>query len=251
MRNILTRANLRVLRRFASSRVLLAFDFDGTLAPIVAEPDRAAMRPATRQLLARAASRYPCVVITGRARADALRRLGGVGVTEVIGNHGIEAWQAPARGLLAVQRWRPALLRHLAAVPGIVIEDKTFSVTVHYRRARDKKRARAAILRAASSLTGARMVPGKLVMNLLPSGSPDKGTALRKARTHCGCDAAVFVGDDTTDEDVFALLPADWLLTIRVGRRRGSLASFYIRDQRAIDDLLRALLDAEPLQDPP
>ena len=71
MRHILARANRDVLRQFACSRVLLAFDYDGTLAPIVSDPKQAAMRATTRALLSEIAKRYPCVVISGRARADA------------------------------------------------------------------------------------------------------------------------------------------------------------------------------------
>jgi len=90
MEHALAPAQHRVLERFARSRMVLALDFDGTLAPIVADPERAAMRLSTRRLLRQVARAYPCVVISGRARADVLRRVRGLGVLEVIGNHGSE-----------------------------------------------------------------------------------------------------------------------------------------------------------------
>ena len=75
MRNILSRANREVLQQFAWSKVLLAFDYDGTLAPIVSKPERAIMRPTTRRLLEELVKLYPCMVISGRAQRDAMRRL--------------------------------------------------------------------------------------------------------------------------------------------------------------------------------
>ena len=182
MRYILARANRDVLRQFAWSSVLLAFDFDGTLAPIVPDPDQAAMRATTRALLEEVAARYPCVVISGRARADAKRRLQGVGAVEVIGNHGIEPWQVSQRSLRAVRQWQPTLARRLARLRGVRIENKVYSVAVHYRQSREKKKARLAIQRTASALGEVRLIRGKQVVNLLPHDAPHKGIALEKAR---------------------------------------------------------------------
>lgn len=242
MRYILARANLPVLRQFARSNVLVALDYDGTLAPIVTDPDRATLRLSTRALLEEVARRYPCAVISGRAQGDALQRLKGMGVLEVVGNHGVEPWHASPRFLREVRRWRPTLEGRLAGLPGVTIEDKAFSVAVHYRRSREKQRVRAAIHEAAASLGPVRVIRGKQVVNLLPAGAPHKGLALEKARRQFGCDAAIYVGDDETDEDVFALDQPGHLLTIRVGRRPGSLAAYYLRGQAEIDDLLRVLL---------
>ena len=78
MKHILARANRDVLRQFACSRVLLAFDYDGTLAPLVSDPERAELRPATRKLLAVLTALYPCTVISGRAVRDVERRVAGI-----------------------------------------------------------------------------------------------------------------------------------------------------------------------------
>lgn len=242
MRYILAQANRHVLDRFAGSKVLLAWDFDGTLAPIVADPARARMRVSTRRLLERTARLYPCVIISGRARADVLERVRGVGVVEVIGNHGLEAWQRSGRLPGQVRGWRQILERRLARRDGVAIEDKGLSLAIHYRRSREKTKTRAAIQAAARLLGAARLIAGKEVFNVLPPGAGNKGTALVKARARFGCDTAVYVGDDDTDEDVFALDRPGPLLAIRVGRKRGSRAGYYIRNQAEIDLLLRYLL---------
>jgi trehalose 6-phosphate phosphatase len=246
VRNILTRANREVLRQFGRSRVLLAFDYDGTLSPIVPEPHQATLRTSTRLLLEETARRYPCVVISGRAQRDALRRLKGVGTLEVFGNHGVEPWQVSGRFRREVRRWRPIVERHLRGLQGVRIEDKLFSIAIHFRQSRQKKRVRATIRQAVALLGDVRVIPGKQVVNVLPEGAPHKGVALEKARARLRCDTAVYVGDDETDEDVFALDQPGQLLTIRVGRKRTSAAAYYIRCQRDIDALLRALLEVRP-----
>jgi trehalose 6-phosphate phosphatase len=246
MRYLLTRAGRHTLRQFTGSRVLVAFDFDGTLAPIVRDPGRAAMRATTRVLLTRVAQRFPCAVISGRARADVLHRLGRVPVIEVIGNHGIEPRQASRRQRDAVRRWHTILSHRLDRLRGVNIEDKGYTISVHFRQARAKAQARSAIHRAVSALEEVRLVPGKQVVNVLPADAPDKGLALRRARLRHRCDTAIYVGDDDTDEDVFALGEPARLLTVRVGRKADSLAAYFLRTQREIDRFLRALLDDGP-----
>jgi trehalose 6-phosphate phosphatase len=145
-----------------------------------------------------------------------------------------------------VRRWVPRLGRRLARLKGIWIEDKTFSVAVHYRNSREKKRARAAILEAAADLGRMRLFGGKQVINILPEGAPHKGLALLRERDRLRCDTALYLGDDVTDEDVFALDEPGRLLTIRVGPKRTSAASYFLRSQAEVDELLDALLDLRP-----
>jgi trehalose 6-phosphate phosphatase len=243
MKPILGPGQRRLLEQFAWSNVLCAFDFDGTLAPIVSTPDDAGLRPSTRRLLHEVAVLYPCAVISGRARRDVAARLDGLPLFEIVGNHGLE----PARGAGAfeavVARWVPRLRRRLEPHRGVVIEDKRLSVAVHYRKSREKKRALQAIRVAVAGLGPLRAVPGKQVLNLLPAGAPHKGLALEAVRARAGCDTALYVGDDDTDEDVFALDQPGRLLCIRVGRRHGSLAPYYLRRREEIDALLRFLRD--------
>jgi trehalose 6-phosphate phosphatase len=242
MRYVLAAAGRKVVEQFARSRTLLALDFDGTLAPIVADPDRAAMRSSTRRLLRRVARAYPTVVLSGRSRVDVGRRVLGLGLTEVIGNHGIEPAPTRARATRRARRWVPLLEERLAGLPGVVIEDKGLSLAVHYRLSREKKKARARIHAAAARLGRVRLLGGKQVVNVLPAGAPHKGLALERARARQGCETAIYVGDDDTDEDVFSLGQPGRLLGIRVGRRRGSAAAWCIRRQSEIDALLRLLL---------
>jgi trehalose 6-phosphate phosphatase len=246
MRYLLAKANREVLEQYACSRTMLALDFDGTLAPIVADPARAAMRPATRRLLREAARAYPCVVLSGRARADAARRVKGAPVADVIGNHGMEQGRVPAGAVRQVRQWTRLLEEALGPIPGVAIEDKGVSLAVHYRGSRQKKRARARIFEAAERLGAVRLIGGKDVVNVLPAGAPHKGLALERARARFGCDTAIYLGDDDTDEDVFSLDQPGRLLAIRVGRSAASAAAYYVRSQAEVDRLLRRLVSLRP-----
>ena len=220
-RQILSKRHARVLARFAASDVLVALDYDGTLAPIVSTPRKARMRPRTRQLLAAVAKRYPCVVISGRARDDVSARVSSVPIWHVAGNHGLEPWGEQAVYAARVRHW-VRQLRPLDDIDGVAIEDKTYSLTVHYRGARQKRLARRTIAAAIRRLRGARVIGGSEAFNVVPRGAPHKGQALEHARRLLACDKAIYVGDDETDEDAFAAGRSDRLLSLRIGHARRS-----------------------------
>jgi len=238
--NILAQRNLPVLAGFASSNVLLAFDYDGTLAPIVAEPGRARMRDRTRRLLADVARRYPCVVISGRRLDDVTRRLGRIPVWYVFGNFGHEPAAPEHHPTERMRDWVQRLTEDLPTHRGLVIEEKQYSVTIHYRRVRDKRRALEAINQAVTELRDARVMSSPQAVTLLPHGGPDKGVALQQARRLFACDTAVYVGDDDTDEDAFASDHPGRLLSIRIGSRQSG-ARFRLKRQSDIDTLLTTL----------
>jgi trehalose 6-phosphate phosphatase len=248
MIHILAKRHVHTLAEFASSNVLLAFDYDGTLAPIVSDPSVARLRPATRRLLASTAARYPSVVISGRARQDLAKRVGGIPVFHLSGNHGLEPWGQTAGYARRVQQWVRRLQESLAPYAGVVIEDKTYSVTIHYRNARGGARTLGAIDAAVRALRGARSLGGKHAISLVPSGAPTKGAALERARRLLACDTAIYIGDDQTDEDAFSVARPDRLLAIRIGALRQSRARYHLKSQAEIDDLLRALVALRPLR---
>jgi len=244
VKDILSAAGRAGLEAYAAGNVLVGFDFDGTLAPIVREPRQAQLPDATRALLVEVARRYPCCVISGRARRDVLPSLKNVPLLGVIGNHGLETGAPLERAARsAVLRWRREL--RALCVGGVRLEDKSWSLALHYRGARDRS-ARRRILAAAARLAGVRVVPGKQVVNLVPSGAADKGAALMQVCARVGCAAAIYLGDDVTDEDVFALQKPGQLLAIRVGRSGRSKARWFVRRQADVDRLLSLLIALRP-----
>jgi trehalose 6-phosphate phosphatase len=231
------------LARFAYSDVLLAFDFDGTLAPIGEDRERVTLRSRTAELLSRVSEVYPCAVISGRSRRDVLARLGATRVKYVVGNHGLEGIVDPTRFRREIESIRPLLERALRELRGVELEDKGMSLAVHYRHAPAPGLACTRIRSLIEELPARlRVVGGKFVVNVLSADAINKGDALKWLMSEEGVSKAMFVGDDATDEDVFAIdRPAD-LLTVRVGFSADSRASYFLSGQDEVDEMLATLL---------
>jgi len=240
MQYLLSPASRGVLTRLAVEKTLCAFDFDGTLSPIVEHPGEAGMRDQTWILLGRLAELYPCVIVSGRGRADLLGKLRGVSVARAIGNHGAESEAATHIPRRRVERWKESLDLALGAIPGLWVEDKTLSLAVHYRQCTQKPEVRRRILAAARNLDRARVVGGKQVVNLVVDRAPDKGEALAAERARLRCSWVLYVGDDDNDEAAFAL--DGNVVPVRIGRRLHSHARYYLRKQMEIDKLLELLV---------
>ncbi|WP_394813853.1 trehalose-phosphatase [Streptomyces litchfieldiae] len=197
-------------------RALIAVDFDGTLAPIVADPEQARPHPDAVPALARLAGRVAVVaVITGRP-AEVAVRLGGfaghpelAGLT-VLGAYGAERWDAatgelrtppPHEGVAAARAELPALVTGT----GAFIEDKGGALAVHTRRAPDPVGAFAALrdpLAALAARHRLALEPGRLVLELRPPGM-DKGAALTALARESGVGSVLYAGDDLGDLAAF------------------------------------------------
>jgi trehalose 6-phosphate phosphatase len=228
----------------APRRILLAFDYDGVLAPHVKDPSGAGIRPRTRALLRRVARLYPVAVVSGRAWRDCARFLGKIDAT-VVGNHGFELGRpvpVPGAVVRQVRGWRRRLERALRDVPGVHFEDKRCTLAVHYGLGGDLATAERAVYEAANHLTGTRLIPGKRVLNVLPHDFPSKGDAVRSLVASLGADGAVVLGDDVTDEDAFAV-GAPLVFGVHVGKGP-SLAPWRLAQQLDVDALLALLIAA-------
>jgi trehalose 6-phosphate phosphatase len=222
MPHLFSSEGLRALRDTLEvpKRLLLALDFDGTLAPIVPLPELAQTSPEIARVLGEIARQVNIAVVSGRSVADVSGRL-GFDARFVVGNHGLEGlpdWlgkQAPE----VVEQWREILdesALHELASAGVMLEDKGHSLSFHYRLASDRDAALAAIGRAIDSLRPApRLLAGKCVVNALPENAADKFYAIRELAQHTSSDMVIFAGDDVTDDVVFEQAPPHWL-TIRV-----------------------------------
>jgi trehalose 6-phosphate phosphatase len=246
MKYLLSKHSLSITTALAKERTLCAFDYDGTLSPIAEHPRLAVMRVRTRDLLCRLAALYPCIIVSGRARADVLEKLNGINVTQVIGNHGAETGGGATASRNQIDQWRVALDVELEPVSGVWVEDKGMSLAVHYRQAAQKTDARRRILAAARKLNVAHVFGGKQVVNLVMTGAPNKGDALAAERDRLECNWVLYVGDDANDEDAFAL--GGNVVSVRIGQKMRSRARFYLRSQTEIDELLELLVRLrEPL----
>ncbi|MET8632456.1 trehalose-phosphatase [Streptomyces sp. NPDC004096] len=202
-------------------RAVLAFDFDGTLAPIVPDPDQARAHPDAVPALAALAPKVAAVaVVTGRP-ADVAVRYGGFAEVPglehlvVLGHYGAERWDArtgtvdapaPHPGVAAARAELPALLEAIGPREGTWIEEKGRAVAVHTRRAGDPQAAFEALrdpLTGLAARHGLIVEPGRFVLELRPPGM-DKGVALLEYAREIGAGAVMYAGDDLGDLSAFA-----------------------------------------------
>lgn len=236
------------LSRLAAANALFAFDFDGTLAPIVRQPGRAAMSTGVFRRLSRLARLAPVAVISGRSLADLRSRLPQE-VLWCVGNHGSE-WPGVDLNQATLHETCRLWIRQLTAElhrsrndAGIVIEDKGMTLAMHFRLARDRSAAALRIADLASRLEPApHVIGGKMVVNLLPVQAQTKFDALSRLAAQVSAEAVLFVGDDLTDEIVFVQAGPRWV-TVRVEPDRGSLAQYFINHQTEIAGLLDKVIE--------
>jgi trehalose 6-phosphate phosphatase len=202
------------------ARALIATHFDGTLAPIVADPREARADPeAVAGLLELAGVVGTLAVITGRPAAEAVELGGFEGVPGliVLGHYGLERWEDGALtgpgdlpGVEAARERLPRVLAGAGAPEGVWVEDKGSALAVHTRRAADPVGALAAVKGALAGLAadvGLVVEPGRLVIELRPPGM-DKGAALTALVAERKAGPVLFAGDDLGDLAAFAAVRA-------------------------------------------
>src|SRR3569832_1307929 len=182
--------------------LLCVFDFVGSLSPIVAQPEHAHLPDDVMQRLIERKKHAPVALITGRSVADIRERLGFT-PHFIAGNHGLEGvpgweWRTQQYEQLChgwKQKLVAALADHAHFDPGIAVEDKRYSLSIHYRHVKDPRQAVAALHALFASQTPeARVIGGKYVFNLMPDDAIDKGTAQEQLMQISGACAAIYAG---------------------------------------------------------
>jgi trehalose-phosphatase len=214
--------------------LLFLLDYDGTLADFERDPKQSRISPPTRALLYRLRKKHPVVIVTGRY-VDALTRLSGLKNFPIIGTHGFEAQNLPGR-LHFASLSQEKCYRHEAAsiwkavkslhqkYPGIHIEEKPFSSTLHYRGAKFspgtvKKLEKEYIQLCRENVTAGlwSFESGKSMVEVMPRGF-SKGNSVRKLLKQFPNHLAVSAGDDIADISVFKAIGKKGL-KIAVGNR--------------------------------
>jgi trehalose 6-phosphate phosphatase len=237
---------LKFLESLSFNRCLFAFDFDGTLSKIVRNPEDATIAPLTKSMVSDLGKKRKVAVISGRGLADLKKKMSPT-KAELVGNHGLEGVKGGERRNKKFHKlclsWRRQIEKSLPENgSGIEIEDKSYSLAIHFRKSRHKKIQKEKILACVSKLKPQpRIIPGKDVVNVVPIGAPHKGMALLEIIRKNKAESAFYIGDDDTDEDIFSL-PDSRIFTVRVGKKRSSSAKFYIQRQSEMNKLLKTLL---------
>jgi trehalose 6-phosphate phosphatase len=245
-------------------KLLLLLDYDGTLVEIAPRPELASPTPGLLRLLARLINRldYAVMVVSGRPLQNLLKLLTIPGL-HYLGSHGGEGlitgkpWNL-RRGESAseeISDWKKQLSGLLENFTGWWIEDKPQGFVLHYRQVSPGQEDRLlkiiATWKARVVESGSyQVLPGKKVMEVLPFGV-SKGAAIQKillASDFVGY-FPLYIGDDTTDESVFAVIQEQGL-AFKVGdEEQPTKASHFLRNPAQVRDFL-ALLATQGVEKP-
>ena len=242
--------------RLAQGDGVVFLDYDGTLTPIVARPELATLSAGMRATLARLAARLPVAVVSGRD-VEVVAGLVGVEGLACAGSHGLDITGfgdgAPrhevAREFVpeldAAER---ELRRATAGTPGVLVERKRFSVATHVRLAAPAGRtaAESVVERVGRAHPSLRRERGKMVLELRPDIDWDKGRAVCWLLDALGRDrsAALFIGDDLTDESVFQALSGHGVGIVVSEAERPTAADLRLANPAEVQTLLARLTDA-------
>jgi trehalose 6-phosphate phosphatase len=244
----------------AASHLLLLADYDGTLTPIVGRPVDATLPPGVRAKLSTLANR-PTVsvgIISGRSLPD-LRSLVAIGGIYYAGNHGLEI-EGPGLSFVSppaekakatIKDIAGRLATALEAVSGVIIEDKGLSLSLHYRLVKEEEvnTVKNTFRRLTSPLGKGgriRVTTGKKVLEVRPPVDWHKGKAVEAITREImavkpGSMLTVYLGDDTTDEDAFKVVPR-WSVFVG-GDNPASNARYFLDSTVEVEELLSRLLE--------
>jgi len=244
----------------ADKFILLFLDYDGTLTPIVKNPDKALISKKTRDLLKKLSANPRCTVaiVTGRAAKDIKRK---VSIRNIIyaSNHGLQI-KGPKINFIAplpadfqnvLRKIKSHLKNTFRFVKGILLEDKKVTLSVHYRSVNNKYVSFVVwtLLKITMPYIRKKKIVitfGKKVFEIKPPIEWNKGNAIlwllnrQKSALSDKHILPVYIGDDVTDEDAFNALKNDGL-TIFVGHPKKSHAKYYLRNTREVFKFLKIL----------
>lgn len=240
-------------RTHSASLISLFLDFDGTLVPIAGDPTVPQLDPGAADTLKLLASQDCLVttIISGRAIEDLYTRIRLEGLIYA-GNHGLEIFgrqfrfvePAAAARREALERICEELALALRPLSGAIVEWKGLTASVHYRLAADADRARIEqTVYATTARNGAlfRVNRGRKVFDIMPRTNWHKGAAVQWINGRLGGNEllTVYLGDDASDEDAFAVLPD--AVTIKVGAAAPTCARYRLSGPAAVHEFLRWL----------
>lgn len=233
-------------------------DFDGTLSPIVEKPEMAEMSPDLRPSLSRLAELCPVAIVSGRGLSDLKSR---VLLEDVYyaGNHGYEiegpdldfVKEEAKEARKSIEKICDRIQRRADYIDGVIVEDKIYTASVHYRRVEDE------IVSDLWKIVEEETKPfrekdlvkvshGKKVYEIKPSFDWDKGKAVSLLLNVASVEEetlTIYIGDDTTDEDAFEVLRNSGVGILVSKKDKDSAADFRLRNVEEVGELLFKLVD--------
>ena len=246
---------------FINRHIYLFIDYDGTLTPIVEQPDKAAISWDMRNLLRDLSTKQGCSVgiISGRALKD-IKKMVALERIIYVGNHGLEIEgskikfesQISSQLFSIIRNLKEELTNKLSKIKGIFVEDKDVTLSVHYRLATRSsyllaKKIIEEVIQPFLARNKIKVSYGKKVIDIKPPVQWNKGRVvawlLARQTFILGNHQImpIYLGDDVTDEDAFGMLKNKGL-TIYIGKPKNSQAKYYLKDTQEVFEFLKKIL---------
>ena len=236
-----------------SGRVAVFLDYDGTLTPIVSQPENAWLSDSMRQTLQELAAQTPVAILSGRDLDDVRQRAGiddivyaGSHGFDIAGPHGLRR-QMATEFLPKLDTVENELHKRLDGISGALVERKRFSIAAHYRNVKEEDipRVKRPIAEAAARHRELRRIDGKKVYELLPDIEWDKGKAVLWLLEALGLDRensrSIYIGDDVTDEDAFRALERRGIGILVCEESQPTAARYSLGEPAEVERFLRLL----------
>ena len=243
-----------VVDRLARTRLAIFLDYDGTLTPIVRDPNGAVLSSETHKVIAKLGSIFPVTILSGRD-VGFLKRMVGLKNVIYAGSHGFDVSFWDEKKIGKTRNWKEFLpnlnlaeeflRQELSGLAGVLVERKRFSIAVHYRRVTKSNQAvlKKRFNKIALQFPALKICFGKMILELLPNVDWNKGTTLLSLVEILDPKALpVFIGDDLTDEDAFRVIK-DKGAGILVGKsKRYTSARYSLRNHSEVRVFLEQLI---------
>ncbi|MEE8393093.1 MAG: trehalose-phosphatase [Rhodospirillales bacterium] len=253
----------QIAARLKDKKPAIFLDYDGTLTPIADRPELAVLDSAMRDLISRLAGNYTIAIVSGRDRLD-VKELVGLENIIYAGSHGFDIAgpdgvsirrQEGAEFKGELKKAEKALRHELDSLKGALVEPKKASVAAHFRQVEENERPRikAAVDAILDGHPELRATPGKMVYDIQPRLEWDKGKAVLYIIETMDLNrpdvAAVYFGDDITDEDAFKAIAEKGIgifagdITV-LAEDRPTAADYYVKNVDEVGRLLQLLFDS-------
>ncbi|MDF2940787.1 MAG: otsB [Gammaproteobacteria bacterium] len=245
--------NAELVSKISNKKLVLFLDYDGTLTPIVKQPNLAILKPSISKCLRQLSKHYAVAIISGRELKD-LKAKVKLRKIYYAGNHGMEIsgpklkHHEGAKFIAEMQQVHKALLKQLGAIKGIFIENKKYSLSVHFRLVAESELGK---IQQAINSTLARhnnliCRGGKKVFEIRSNIGWDKGKAVLWLLSSLNLESPdilpIYIGDDTTDEDAFLALKNNGLGIIVTPHRQPTKAKFSLKNPAEVQKFLEMLI---------
>ncbi|MEX2511933.1 MAG: trehalose-phosphatase [Cyclobacteriaceae bacterium] len=246
-----------ILNQLQGKEPVLFFDFDGTLTPIIDDPDKAILSDEGKKIIRKLSEQLTVAVVSGRGLADLKSK---VGIQEMIyaGSHGFEItgpnglemqYEKGLEILPQLDKAEKQLKERLETVSGCVVERKKYAIAVHYRNV-DKekvKEVKNAVSEVVKHQDNLKVGKGKKILELKPDLEWHKGQALKWLLEELGLRTDryqhVFFGDDLTDEDALKVVQETGIGILVGTHGQKTYANFRLKDTEEVYRFLEKLLE--------